>query len=105
MNTILYNPLPNLVLLATVSSSSVLSLPYDSASLIPSLTASYKCNESILDWKDRAFNTTTDYHYSSNEYIVKAQVIIEFSRKVIENSVEIDEEFVDIVNDNFWELI
>ena len=35
----------------------------------------------------------------------KLQTIIDFSKKVLQNTKDIDSEFVDIVNDNFWELI
>lgn len=40
-----------------------------------------------------------------NEDKEKLQTIIDFSNKVLQNTKNIDSEFVKIVNDNFWELI
>lgn len=37
--------------------------------------------------------------------IEKINSIIDVSRKLISKSIDIDSEYVDIVNDNFWDLI
>lgn len=58
----------------------------------------------IADWKDFAFNQSVDYQLQ-DESMEKLQTIIDFSKKVLQNTKDIDSEFVDIVNDNFWELI
>ena len=42
---------------------------------------------------------------TDNENIEKIKTIIDFSNKLIQNTTDIDGEFVDIVNKHFWELI
>lgn len=98
-----YNSLANFVILATISSS-VLNLSYDSNSLIPKMNHAYNCQNYIADWKDNAFNLSLDYQIQ-DESLVKIQTIVEFSKKVLSNTKDIDSEYVDIVNENFWELI
>jgi hypothetical protein len=100
MGTNSYNSLANFVILATLSSS-VLSLSYDSDSLIPKMNHSYNHLYNIADWKDNAFNL----YQIQDENLIKIQTIVEFSKKVLGNTKDIDREFVDIVNENFWELI
>jgi hypothetical protein len=63
---------------------------------------SYQNN--IADWKDYAFNQSVDYQLQ-DESMEKLQTIIDFSKKVLQNTKDIDNEFVNIVNENFWELI
>lgn len=103
MGTNTYNSLANIVLLATISSS-VISLSYDSDTLIPKINHNYSFQNNIADWKDYAFNQSLDYQLQ-DESMEKLQMIIDFSKKVLQNTKDIDGEFVDIVNDNFWELI
>ena len=103
MGTSSYNSLANFVILATISSS-VISLSYDSDSLIPKMNHSYNHQNNIADWKDNAFNLSSDYQLQ-DENIIKIQTIVEFSKKVLGSTKDIDREFVDIVNENFWELI
>lgn len=103
MGTNTYNSLANIILLATISSS-VISLSYDSDALIPEMNHNYNFQINIADWKDNAFNQSVDYQLQ-DENIEKLQTIIDFSKKVLQNTKDIDSEFVDIVNENFWELI
>ena len=103
MGTNTYNSLANIVLLATISSS-VISLSYDSDSLIPKMNHKFSYQSNIADWKDYAFNHSVDYKLQ-DESMEKLQTIIDFSKKVLQNTKDIDSEFVDIVNENFWELI
>jgi uncharacterized protein YdgA (DUF945 family) len=63
----------------------------------------FKPQNDIADWKDIALRQS-DYQFQ-DESIKKLQIIIDFSKKVIQNTKDIDSEFVDIVNKNFWELI
>ena len=93
--------------LFTTLSTSVISLPYDNAeSLIPEINPNYENHMSLTDsdWRDNAFNNSTDYTLQT-ENSDKIDTIIGFSKKVIENSIDIDSEYVDIVNENFWDLI
>jgi hypothetical protein len=103
MGTNSNSTLTSLILLATISTS-VVCLPYDTDSLIPRTNANYVCYADVSDWKDSAFNQSGDYNLQFN-HSSKIQTIIEFSKKLVENSVDIDQEYVDIVNDNFWDLI
>lgn len=103
METNSYNSLASIVLLATISSS-VISLSYDSDTLIPKMNHNYSFHRNIADWKDNAFDQPLDYQLQ-NENVEKLQTIIDFSKKVLQNTKDIDSEFVNIVNDNFWELI
>lgn len=97
------NSLANIILLATISSS-VISLSYDSDTLIPKVNCNYSFQNNIADWKDYAFNQSVDYQLN-NENMEKLQTLIDFSRKVLQSTKDIDSEFVDIVNENFWALI
>ncbi len=103
MGTIPLNSLSNIVLLVTISSSAI-SLPYDLDPLIPNLNHQYNYQTSIADWKDTAFNQSIDYKIP-DERMEKIQTILNFSKKVLQNTKDIDSEFVEIVNENFWELI
>lgn len=98
-----YNSLANFVILATVSSSAV-SLPYDSNNLMPQKNHNYYFQNSINDLKEMAYNQLTNYQLY-NENSEKIQIIIDFTMKIMQNTKDIDSEFVDIVNNNFWELI
>lgn len=91
----------NLVLLATLSSSAVC-MTYDASGLIPALDHEYPSIENIADWKEHAFNQLPAYSAQDEE---KYQAIVGFSQKIIDNSTDIDSEFVDIVNENFWDLL
>lgn len=103
MGTNSNSTLTSLILFATISSS-VVCLPYDTDSLIPHTNAKYVCNVAVSDWKDFAFNQSEDYNLQLN-HNSKIQTIIEFSKKLVDNSRDIDQDYVDIVNDNFWNLI
>jgi hypothetical protein len=104
MSPVSNSTLTNLMLLATISSS-VISLSYDSPdSLMPMHEATYTHMINIAEWKDNAFNTLPDYSLP-NEEQEKIQTIIGFSHQVLSNSTDIESEYVDIVNENFWDLI
>lgn len=96
--------LSNLVILETFSSS-VLSLTHETESyLTPKHEATFKHYEDIADWRDKAFNKSFDYSFH-NEDVEKINTIISFTKNLLDNSKDIESEFVDIVNDNFWDLI
>ena len=104
MSPISNSTLTNLILMATISSS-VISLSYDSSdSLIPKYQATYNHMNNIAEWKDNAFNILPDFSLP-NEEQGKIQTIVGFSHMVLSNSTDIDSEYVDIVNENFWDLI
>lgn len=98
-----FSNLTNIIVLVAMSST-VVSLPYDVDSIIPQHNYDYHYEDNISDWKDKAFNSSSDYQMH-DESFVKIQTIIEFSKRVLANTKDIDSEYVDIVNDNFWDLI
>jgi hypothetical protein len=96
--------LTNFVLLVTLSSS-VISLPYDSSNfLIPQIKTPILYQPDIADWKNNAFNNSTNYSIQNSD-TERIKTILGFSQKVLANLTDIDSEYVDIVNENFWELI
>lgn len=96
--------LTNLVVLAALSST-VVSLSYDdSTSLIPEVKPEYESHVNLSDWKDGAFNISTDYTIQ-DDYTEKIQSILNFSKKILDNSKDLDSEYVDIVNENFWDIV
>ena len=96
--------LSNLVILATLSSS-VVSLNYETVSyLTPQHEVKFEHYVDIANWKDNAFNQSYDYSFH-NEDVENINTMISFTQNLLENSKDIDGEFVDIVNDNFWDLI
>ena len=96
--------LSNLIVLATLSST-VLSLSYDdSSALIPDVKPEYAHHVNLADWKDNAFNVSINYTIQ-DDYSEKVQAILGFSKKILDNTTDLDSEFVDIVNENFWELV
>lgn len=96
--------LSNLVILATLSSS-VVSLSHETESyLLPRHEATLEHHVNIADWKDNAFNPSHDYSFH-NEDVEKINTLILFTQNLLENSKDIESEYVDIVNANFWDLI
>lgn len=95
--------LSNLVILASLSSS-VLILSHETENLTPQNEAKFENHVTIADWKDNAFNQAYDYSFH-NEDVEKLNTMISFTQNLLENSKDIESEFVDIVNDNFWDLI
>ncbi len=97
--------LSNLLILVTLSSSSLVGLTHETESyLMPKQEITFKYSSDIAEWKDNAFNQTPDYNFH-DENMEKISVIISFTSNLLEKSKDIENEFVDIVNDNFWDLI
>ena len=76
--------------------------------IIPQICAGVLISAAVINfiyiWKDGAFSFSSGYKII-DEDSERLQIIINFSKRLIEKSVNIDSEFVDIVNDNFWNLI
>lgn len=94
----------NLVVLATLSSTA-LSVQYESnENLIPDQDFNFGAPTVYLEnWKDQAFNTAN--YIISDENTEKTQIVLDFSEKILNESKELDNEFADLVNENFWDLI
>ncbi len=96
--------LSNFLIFATLSSS-VVCFSYETENyLTPQHEATYEHHVNIADWKDNAFNPSIDYSFH-NEDAEKINTMISFTKNLLENSKDIESEFVDIVNENFWDLI
>jgi hypothetical protein len=96
--------LSNLVIFATLSSS-VVNLTHEAENhLTPQNEASYGHEVVIADWKDNAFNSSFDYTIQ-NENSERVDTIVSFTENLLNNSKDIENEFVDIVNENFWDLV
>lgn len=94
----------NLLLAATLSTS-VVSLSYGmNENFIPKDDHFIDVKHEIADWTETAFNNTPYYIFQTNQFSNYKQ-IIDFSQKLISNSKNLDSEFIDIVNENFWDLI
>jgi len=96
--------LSNLVILATLSSS-VVSFSHEADDLsTPQLKPEIENYMEISDWRDKAFNQSYDYNLHDKD-VDKLNTMISFTKNLLENSTDIESEFVDIVNENFWDLI
>ncbi|WP_296618866.1 hypothetical protein [Marivirga sp.] len=86
-------------------SSSVVTLNLETDNyLTPQQETKYGNQIIVDDWKDNAFNKSSDYQlYDENSE--KIDTMISFTKNLLNNSKDIENEFVDIVNDNFWDLI
>ena len=94
----------NLMFITTLSSS-VMILPYEiSDSILPTSEAVFTKMENLSDWKEKAFNPIPDYSLQ-HEIDEKVRTMIGFSSNILSNTTDIDSEYVDIVNEYFWELI
>lgn len=94
----------NLIIFATLSSS-VVAMPYEySEAIIPSEEVKIKSMENMPDWDATLFNPLAS-NSVINDDNEKIDTIIDFSQKVLEDSMDMDSEYVDIVNENFWDLI
>jgi hypothetical protein len=99
------NTSPSNLIIQETLSSSVVRLEYESESyFIPQIGTNLEYPEEIAEWKDRAFNES-DYYNFQDEDVAKIDTLISFTKNLLENSIDIENEFVDIVNDNFWDLI
>lgn len=92
----------NLLVLASISSS-VLTLPYESGINL-NKNASYEYCQDLTDWSANVFRFPFDI-IASNENNEKFKMLLVFSNILVENSRDIDAEIVDLVNENFWDLI
>ena len=105
MNSSTNNSISRFIVFAALSSS-VLPLEMDDSTSMSSETNighAIQQNEPI-DLDDEVFNVSSSYKlrdYSAN----RIDSIIYFSKNVINNSKDIDGEFVNLVNENFWDLV
>ena len=95
--------IPNLLFFATMSTSVINATPDLDNDYAFNNVNYYETESAIEDWRDNAFNNYYDNtSFSTNDE--KLEILLNFSKKLIEESEDIDSEFVKIVDDNFWDL-
>lgn len=94
--------LTNLILLTAISSTT-LSLDYgiDDFSIAPTENIEYSVNNKSV-WQYSS--VSHDYNYSSVDED-KINIIVDFAKELVSNSENLNSEFSDIVNDNFFDLL
>lgn len=100
----LYSNLTNISLLI-LSSTTLTNLNYDNENhRFNSNKYANNLLDNIEDWRDKAFNDSITYNLKDGN-LENAHTLLNFTKKIIDNSKDIDGEIVDVVNDNFWSLI
>ncbi|HOF55974.1 MAG TPA: hypothetical protein PLD74_09545 [Prolixibacteraceae bacterium] len=94
----------NLLFLATISGSSV-NLGYDQNYLIPGIKmVSEIQTQNIEDWRMNVLNLSPGYTIMEDES-EKLAILCRFSQKLIDYGVDLDSDIVEMVNENFWDLL
>src|SRR5690625_2833514 len=97
------NSLKNLIIMTTLSTS-VMSA-YDAQLLVPEKNYSEPDRiDDVADMMDTVFDQPPQYTYH-DENQSRFQAVEDFARKVHANTKDIDNEFVEVVNENFWDII
>ncbi len=100
--TITNSNLSILLFASVAASSTITSLSYDVNPMYnPSIAGTYHVEKEISD-RVNLFNSSEYYFYEEKE---KIDVILDFAHRLIDKSKDIDNEFVEIVNEYFWDLI
>jgi hypothetical protein len=90
---------------SVAASATVTQLPYDTNPVNnPYDIGSFNVKKEISEW-DRTNMTTfsqSDLPYAERQ---KLDTVLDFAQKLISDSTDIDSEFVEIVNEHFWDLI
>ena len=94
--------LATIVLFASMNTGNVIRT-IDS-DMLPTCNATYHYTQDISNWRENAFNTYSN-QIPNNRDSLKLDIIIAFSKKILENSSDIENEFVEVVNNKFWDLI
>jgi len=104
MGSLTNTSLGNILLFTAIgASTAVTSLNYEYDLNLPQ--NSYEniySQDDITNWNRDMFLTMPVHLGQESE---KIETIIDFSEKLISGSHDIDHEFVDLVNENFWDLI
>ncbi len=104
MSTNTNSTIKNMIVFISLSSS-VLALPYDfTENSVSEISHINDSQTAIENWQANAFNHSSDYIIDAGDS-EKIRIIIDFSKKILRNSKDMDSEFIDIVNENFWDLI
>ena len=102
MGTTTTTPLATILLLAAMNSGTVcLSLE---TNILPSCNATYTYTHDLSQLRDQILYDIPVYTTVESE-TAKINLIVAFSKNIVEHSKDIDSEFVEIVNNKFWDLI
>lgn len=93
------------VLIAASLGSTALSMPIaENWPYIPTSKSEISAHGLSFEGNDNVYEGHLEYRLVWEDSD-KLQTIFNFSNKIIENTSDMDQEFLDIVNDNFWDLI
>jgi len=95
----------SILFFASVASATVTPLPYDINPVHTSYeNIPYNVKKELSEWTIENMSSFShfDLSYAEQE---KLDTILEFTQKLISDSKDIDSEFVEIVNEHFWDLI
>lgn len=103
MGTNSNNTFANIFLFATLGTSAI-SLPFEFDYLLPKSEVKYTYSEQLCNWDNSSSILTSEYNLI-NEDSENMNTIISFSKKLLEQSKDLENEYAEIVNRNFWDLI
>lgn len=94
----------SLILLSALSSS-ILPVSYEiNRSITPSIEATYKFDKATT-WDYREIDNKSNFELNNRIETEKMNIILSFSKELVDNLTEMDSEFIEIVNSNFWDLL
>ena len=103
MSTISNSTLGNFLLLTAISASTIyIDQPENDLNMRINEKGNYKLSEEFIGMEGGNSSSRT---YNSLNDVDNLNTIIDFTEKIIQNSKDLDQEYVNIVNDNFWDLI
>ncbi len=98
-------PIAGLVAAVTISSSSLV-LPYDHIEYSSYFNTLPVTNSNdISRWSDNKLINSDLYSIQDNSDYAKYKIMNSFANNLLENSKDVEPEYVDFVNEHFWELI
>lgn len=97
--------LKNFLLIATIGATSTLSIPVAyQETYIPHQNVAI-ADYNLVQNDSRNWADNYDSYEYKNTDTIKMNAIIEFSKNICENCIDIESDFVEIVNANFWDLV
>lgn len=91
-----------LLLVLSIGTSTVTPLTYEEVSL-PRMPSKLEFRADISEWS-KNISIEVPYYVKTSEEL-KFSLLIDFAEKLIKESVDMDYEFTDVINDYYWELI
>ena len=105
MITNLNNQLSTFAIMLSLSPNMTTNLDYDNSILeFDNIKNVDYVKDNIEDWREKAFNSTANYDLEKN-HINKFNTLVHFTSNLVQNSKDLDSDFIEVINDNFWDLI